>query len=56
VGVDPEKLRATAPSHLGEDPLFPFFKREYEALDEEKIADIVVAFGQGARRTRDAAS
>ncbi len=45
---------AGAPSHLGEDSQFPFFKGEYRALDETEIASLITDFGQGARRAREA--
>lgn len=47
-------LKAVGPFFLGQDPYFPFFKAEYVQADENQIQEIIAAFGQGARRAREA--
>ena len=47
-------LSARAPSNLGEDPNFPFFKATYGVLCETDIRELIRDFGQGARRAQAA--
>ena len=47
-------LKAGGPSYLENDPYFPFFKAPYETMSEDDIHDVILAFGQGARRAREA--
>ncbi len=52
--VETQGHTAVAPSLREDDPYFPVFRGKYRALTDEEIPDIVRAFGQGARRAREA--
>lgn len=52
--MDTQGATAMAPAYLENDPYFPFFKARYRALAEDEIWEIIQAFGQGARRAREA--
>ena len=45
-------LEAIAPSQLGDDPNFPFFKAAYKGMSLEDIHQVVQSFGNAARRAK----